>query len=322
MDIRISVEDDGTVVFRDSDGNPLNERLVRQTKEQHKDKIYGLMEDVCAKINGHIDALEQIHFSTPAPDDHPVYTTHPYDEAAPTKPTPRKHGILGALFGSICDKIDQENRSAQATYQAKLQEWVTQKQHHDARELAHKVLIEERVLTELSAMEIVLEESLKDISWPRETSLSTEIRDNGRVVMADVDLPEIEELPKQTATMPSRGYKLSIKELSTTRIQQLYMRHVHGIGFRIIGEIFSVLPKADEVVLSGYSQRPDKATGVTKAQYLYSVRVNRRDWSAINFANLPSLDVVEALGRFDIRREITKSGTFKEVAPFEEPSCP
>lgn len=169
-------------------------------------------------------------------------------------------------------------------------------------------------------MEIVLEESLMDIIWPRETSLESEIRDDGRVVMIDVDLPEIEELPRKTAAVPTRGYKLSIKELPVTRHQQLYMRHVHGIGFRIIGEAFAMLPKADEVVLSGYSQRPDKGTGEVQDQYLYSVRVRRHEWAGINFTNLNDVDPTEALGRFDIRREITKTGLFKAIAPFGEPA--
>lgn len=74
------------------------------------------------------------------------------------------------------------------------------------------------------------------------------------------------------------------------------MRHVHGIGFRIIGEAFAMLPKADEVVLSGYSRRPDKSTGEVQDQYLYSVRVSRNEWARINFANLDDVDPAEALG--------------------------
>jgi len=99
------------------------------------------------------------------------------------------------------------------------------------------------------------------------------------------------------------------------------MRHVHGIGFRIIGEIFFVLPKAEQVVLSGYTQRPDTATGAVQDQYVYSVRVNRRDFAGINFANLPAIDPVEALGRFDIRREITRGGLLKTIEPFEAPAA-
>jgi len=317
MSVTISVEDDGTLVFRDNDGTRLPEYLVKQAKEQQKEAIHGLIESTCAEINGSIDALEQIHFATPAPDDPLAYTMQPFDVPKPDKPVPRKQGVMGFLFGPSKDRVDEENAEALAVYETKMQEWSRELQKHGARELAHKTLIEKRVLTELPAMEIVLEESLKDISWPRETTLSTEIRDDGRVVMVDIDLPEIEDLPRKTAAVPSRGWKLSIKEIPVTRHQQLYMRHIHGIGFRIIGEIFSVLPKADEVVLSTYTQRPDKATGDIMDKYLYSVRVNRGDWATINFDNLENVDAAEALGRFDIRREVTKTGIFKEIVPFD-----
>ena len=320
LSITISVEDDGTVVFRDQDGNLLDERLTRKAKEQQKDKIYGLMETVCTDINGHIDALEQIHFATPPPSLRPSYTMQPYGVPKPVEPVPRKHGFLGMLFSSKRAKIDKENADALTAHKSELREWTSRLQNYEAREQARKVLFEEKVLTEVPAMEIVLEENLLDIVWPRETELSTEIRDDGRLVMVDIDLPEIEELPRKTAAIPARGYKLSIKELPVTRHQQLYMRHIHGIGFRVIGEIFSVLPKAEEVVLSAYTQRPDKATGDILDQYLYSVRVNRRDWDGIDFSNLPDVDAAEALGRFDIRRDVTKTGALREIDPFDGPS--
>lgn len=321
VSIKISVEDDGTLAFRDENGNPLDERLIKLAKQQDKDSIQNLLQRVCDRINGEIDALEQIHVHTPSPNERLTYTPKPFDAPKPAEPAPRKRGLLGLLFSSVRARIDKENDDAQATYQTTLGAWNQQLQQHEADEAARKVLIEEKVLTEVPAMETVLEESLMDIVWPRETLLSSEIRDNGRVVMVDVDLPEPKELPKKTASVPARGNKLSIKELPATRLQQLYMRHIHGIGFRIIGEAFYVLPKAAEVVLSAYTQRPDKATGEIRNQYVYSVGVTRSCWATINFANLPEVDPIEALGRFDIRRDISKTGLFKEIMPFDGPTA-
>jgi hypothetical protein len=317
--IKISVEDDGTVVFRDQDGSVLDDRLTKLAKQQAKDSIQELMQTACNEINAHIEALERIHYATPSPDCHPTYEPQPYPEPKPSKPVPRKYGMLDKLFASRRARIDKENADAETTYNASTLIWNRGLREHEAREQARKVLLGEKVHTEVPAMEIVLEESLMDIVWPRETSLESEIRDGGQVVMIDVDLPEIEELPRKIASVPARGHKLSIKELPATRHQQLFMRHVHGIGFRIIGETFAVLPKAEEVVLSGYSQRPDKATGEVQDQYLYSVRVRRPEWERINFTNLADVDPAEALGLFEIRREVTKSGLFKEIVPFDGP---
>ena len=320
MTITISVEDDGSVTFRDQTGELLDERVLKQVKEQQKEAIKDLMQGACDRINVHIEALEEIHHATPSPNKRPNYELQPYVEPRPTTPLQRKHGIMGALFSSKRAQIDKENAEVEATYQRELLLWNNNRQQHEAREVVRRLLIEEKVLSELPAMEIVLEQRLMDIVWPRETALSSEVRNDGRVVMIDVDLPEIGELPRKTATMPARGYKLPIKELSSTRIQQLYMRHVHGIGFRILGEVFYVLPKAEQIVLSGYTQRPDKATGEVNDEYVYSVQVNRCDFAEINFSNLKAVDPVEALGRFNIRREITKTGLFKEIAPFDGPS--
>ena len=169
-------------------------------------------------------------------------------------------------------------------------------------------------------MEQFLEESLQTIIWPRETTLSVDILDGGRRIFLDVDLPEIEDMPSKTASIPQRGYKLSVKDMPQSKIQHLYTQHVHSIGFRIIGETFAALPNASQVILSAFSQRPVAATAQVTAQYLYSVRVERSAWSRIRFDNLKELDVVEALAQFELRRDMTKAGTLRTVEPFSAQS--
>ncbi|MEJ3721808.1 hypothetical protein WGM54_28375, partial [Paenibacillus polymyxa] len=128
--------------------------------------------------------------------------------------------------------------------------------------------IEERIYTQPAAMATWLEEQLQDIVWPRETLVSFDVLEEGRLLVLDVDLPEIEDLPHRVASVPSRGLKLTVKSLSPTRLQQLYMAHVHGIAFRLIGESFAALPLVETVVLSGYSQRRDPVTGRLRDDYL------------------------------------------------------
>ncbi len=95
------------------------------------------------------------------------------------------------------------------------------------------------------------------------------------------------------------------------------MRHIHSIGFRIIGETFAALASMQTVMLSGYSQRPDGATGQIHDEYLYSVRVSRHQWTSINFNNLQAVDVVEAFDQFDVRRNLLKSGRFEAIEPLD-----
>ena len=316
MSVTIGVTDDGTVYFRDADGNPLAEHLVNAAKKQQGDAIRNLSQKKCEEINAQIEALGEIHVDTSNANVKPQYQPQEYSETAPTKPVPKKPGLMGALFKSKRERIEKENRERERQFEEDSEKWRADKRRFDETEQRRKDMIERGIYSDVEVMGNFLEENLQSIVWPRETIVSSEILDNGKRVFVDVDLPEIEDMPSKTASAPQRGYKLSVKEMSATQIQRLYMRHVHGIGFRIIGEAFSALPNAQEVVLSAYSQRPDRSTGHVTDEYLYSVCVDRGLWSRINFDNLQNLDVVEALARFDLKRNMTKTGGFKPIEPF------
>jgi hypothetical protein len=312
---RITVDDDGTIKFLDADGNPLPPEWANRAKRQKGDEIRKLIEDCCDKINARVEALGTIHVHTPAPHERLPYEPQAFEELRPRKPVAKPQGFLGWLFKFMRARIDAENAKQQATYEEALNKWKAGKAAFEESERARKELLEVRVLSDVEAMEEVLEGSLKGIEWPRETAVSAEINEGGRVVFLDVDLPEHEDMPKTTASVPSKGYKLTVKEMSATKIQKLYMQHVHGVGFRIIGEAFAVLPTAQEVILSVFSQRANRATGVVTDEYLYSVRVKREDWEKINFTNLNGLDVITALERFELRRDMSKTGVFRPVEP-------
>lgn len=314
--VTVGVTDDGTVYFRDADGNPLSEHLINAAKKQQGDAIRDLIQKKCDEINAQIEALGEIHVDTPNCNIKPQYQPQKFPESPPTKPVPKKTGLLGMLFKSKREKTERANQEIQRQFEKNLEKWRVAKHQFDETEERRKDVIERGIYSNVEMMESFLEENLQSIVWPRETILSTEILDNGKIVFVDVDLPELEDMPTKTASAPQRGYKLSVKEMSATQIRRLYMRHVHGIGFRIIGETFSALPNAQEVVLSAYSQRPDRATGHITDEYLYSVRVNRVSWSRINSDNLQNLDVIEALAQFDLKRNMTKVGAFKPIEPF------
>ncbi len=57
-------------------------------------------------------------------------------------------------------------------------------------------------------MESVLREAINLLSWPRETIISYEIRNDGKDIWLDVDLPEIEDIPNKIATIAATRRKL------------------------------------------------------------------------------------------------------------------
>jgi hypothetical protein len=318
-ELQVSVDDEGALHFRDSNGADLAEQTIAAAKKQQGPAIQSLIEKKCEEINSQIDVLGQMHVETPAPEK-PRYVGQTFDQRRPSEPSLEIPGLLAKLIKSRAAAIEQRNVERMAKHSGEVNLWEQRRREHDAAEAIGRSRIEKGIYDDTEVMSQFLEERLQEIEWPRETLVSAEIVDGGRVVYLDVDLPEIEDLPRAVASVPQRGLKLTVKELSEAKHRQLYMQHVHGIGFRIIGEAFAALPVASEVTLSAYSQRPDRATGQVVDQYLYSVTVDRDRWSSINFSALADVDVVEGLARFNLRRKMTKTGIFTPVEPFAPPT--
>ena len=317
VEVSVGITDDGTLSFKDQQGYPLDEKMIARVKKQKGDLVKGLMQQKCDEINREIEAVGEIHLETPSPDVRPTFQPQEFSEWMPRQPAPKTLGFFAGLFGNMRQRLAEENLKSLNRYLDELQAWQNRKEMFVLEQQRRKQFIEEELCSSVAAKESYLEELLQRITWPRETIVSTELRDNGALVFIDVDLPEREEMPHRTAAVPQRGYKLSVKEMSTNQLLRLYMSHVHGIGFRLIGEIFSALQDSREVVLSAYTQRNSPATGMIQDDYLYSVRVDRAKWSGINFQNLKNIDVVDALTRFELRRNMSKTGVFTAIQPFE-----
>ncbi|MDR7150583.1 hypothetical protein J2W49_002541 [Hydrogenophaga palleronii] len=316
VSLTVGVGDDGVVTFQDENGSPASDALVAAAKKQQGPAIMAQIQAKCDEINGQVAGLGQLHLDTPLPTQKPQYVAASFDIERPKRAAPKVPGFIDQLFKSRRKKIEAENVAAEARYQVACEQWDADKQLFESAEHRKEKLVRQAVAGDPQVMEEFFGEALMDIVWPRETLVSFEVRGNGKGLAFDVDLPEFEDMPTKTASVPQRGYRLSVKEMGQTAVQRLYAEHVHSIAFRLIGEAFGLLPTVQEVSLSGYSQRVDKRTGHVVDQYLLSVVVSRAPWQETNFRALKELDVVEALGRFQLRREMSRSFLFKPVEPF------
>lgn len=313
MEATCSVKEDGSLRIIGADGNPLSEHLIEQATKQNREALMGLIRSACDKVNGEVEALARIHLTTPDPSIPPRFEAEPFASPQAAAPADVKVGFFAGLFAKKREAIEAANRAARARYERGLAAWKAQKAEHEAAQARRRMLIEQGIRKDPAAMETFLEERLHAIDWPRETQVSFEIA--GSAVALDVDLPEIEHMPSKVATVPVRGLKLSVKDMTATQVQRLYLGHVHGIIFRLIGEAFAALPAIDTVVASGFSQRADPKSGNVGDDYLLSVRVSREQWRALNFGNLAAVDVVEALGTLGAVRNVQRSGKLLAVQP-------
>lgn len=314
MLVKTSINDDGELSFTDAQGNPLPVAYVNAAKKQQGDKIKELIQTKCDEINAQVEALGEIHVHTPPP--LPLtFTKESFCLPKPTQPQLKEPGFWCRIFKSLGEQVEAANAAIIKEHQSRVEAWEKEKASHDSLQAERSHLIDLVNAGDEKAMEQYLVSVLQDIVWPRETLVSFDLKPGG-VIAFDVDLPEIEEMPTTTAAVPQRGWKLSVKEMGSTKVQKLYMRHVHAVGFRLIGEAFASLPTVQNVALSAYSQRPSKATAQIEDEYLYSIRVSRGNWSKINFSNLAQIDAVESFNNFEMRREMSKTGVFKSIEPF------
>ena len=77
------------------------------------------------------------------------------------------------------------------------------------------------IYKDVGAMESFLGEHFKAISWPRETNVTFQIENEGEKVLLDVDLPEIEQMPRKLWAPAAKGYKFLIKDVSESRTRQM-----------------------------------------------------------------------------------------------------
>lgn len=315
---KVLVEDDGTVTFVDANGQPLSDYLINLAKRQQGAKIRELLEETSAKITAETEALGRIHCHTPRPDDVPTYARHQFGQTQPQPPVLKKVGLIARLFGKR-GQIESSNAELQHSFEGILSRWRSEKALFEAQQDEERRKFDTRLRADIEFMHQILEETLCAIIWPRETLVSFEVSGGGSSVGIDVDLPEIEDLPRKTARVPEKGYKLSVKELKGKALQNLYSRHVHGVGFRIIGDVFATLPTVQEVTLSAFTQRDLPATGHRSGTYIYSVRVPRVEWTKINFDNLSAVDIVSAFEQFELRRKIGRNGVLESIVPLDAP---
>lgn len=208
--VTIEAKADGTLDFRDADGNPLPDHVIHAAKKQQGDAIRDLIKRECDEINAQIEALGEIHLYTPNPNVKPQYEPQAFPESPPTRPTPKKVGLLGKWFKSKRERLESENLEEDRQFERGLQAWRAEKQRFDDAERRRRDMIERGIYCDTEAMASFLEENLQNIVWPRETTISIEVLDGGDRVFVDVDLPEIEEMPSKTASAPQRGFKFSV----------------------------------------------------------------------------------------------------------------
>jgi hypothetical protein len=316
LPVRLDIDAEGGIHYFHGDGTPMRDDEARVLRRHARESLREQLERHCERLNADLDRLGQLHEKTPHPNQN-GYTTQDFNESPPSPPKLGQPAWWHFLWPPAQRRREEENQRRQAAFDEVYRGWEWRKAEHDEAEFARSQRESEGVLHDPDAMEQTLRERLEEIDWPRETAIDFDLGSDVSTIAVDIDLPCEDEMPDRYWTMPAKQVKLTPRKLSDTRQRKLYRDHVHGIAFRVLGAVFARLPAVQEARVSGYRQITDPATGGERDQYLYSVKVSRRQWEKIHFDKLEQVDPVAAMETFALRRDMTKTGIFRDIEPFK-----
>lgn len=172
--------------------------------------------------------------------------------------------------------------------------------------------VETVIEADIEEMELWLENFLTELDFPLETNVSFTILTNSTVYL-DVDLPKMEEIPLTKASILKSG-KLKVQNKSQREMREHYAIMVGGTALYLCSYVFSLLPTCELIIISGYTQVQNKATGHLEDQYIYSLQVEKKTFYSLNLAEAQPIAAFE---NFEPIINVTKTFVFKEIEPYQ-----
>lgn len=157
-----------------------------------------------------------------------------------------------------------------------------------------------------------IEKIISELILPVEFIIDFEYHSDKGELKIDLDLPEVEDLPHLKVNTLSTG-KISIKNKTQKEINNEYGKCVGGMAFFLGGTFFNISTKIKEIIISGYTQRLNKANGNIEDQYIYSVKFGREEFQKINFHKI---DPLQAFSNFETNMNVSNTFEFRTIIPW------
>lgn len=312
ISVSLRIDENGILLLETEDGSPLSTTLANRLKKEQPEMVSQALRNGANDINKDFNELMIIHQLTPAPYQRKLIF-HQFIPPYPQKPKLKPVNLLYRVF-NFPSKIEKENNEKMALYHQAIGYWENLKKENDDAEEYFNSIVQQADGGDLQAMEQIFSYALSDLKWAKDTQLSYDFKDQS-ILYLDVDLPNLDDMPKKTAEIATRGYKLLIKERTETQLKKDFNYLIHSIFFRIAGEVFATLPILQKIILSGYVQRNDPAVGLIKDVYIISVEIDKQKWVEIDFGQLNIINPIDALERFNLRKYLDKSSYLCQIDP-------
>jgi len=329
LDLRFRVTDDGTVGTFLPDGEEILEpRILRKVRRSaaFRAEAEMLRESFVEDLEREMTEILTVHHRTPQPctaadlearlaePPPPEVHTKPYAVPAPAEST-----IAGELTAEARREVPwwpfwNASRRRREFVEARLQgrladataRWREDKATHDRSE-ADRVAEENRRARERYEERVAHLRALRDgdpgaigaeleallalVSYPLPLDIDFGVEEDGTVFF-DVDLPEIEDLPDETARILASG-KLSVKAKSARHRDREYAEVVAALALFVGGHAFAAAPTVGGARVRGYTQRIDPATGREGDLVVVDVTFDRPRFVALRLAAGEAVAMVE-----------------------------
>ena len=153
---------------------------------------------------------------------------------------------------------------------------------------------------------------LAEVQAPVEFAVQTEAVPEKRLMMVDLDLPEIENMPADKLVQLADG-TIKLKKKTQKELREDYKTCVFGLGQFVAGSVMKLVPAAQKVAVSAYTTRRSEKTGEAEDVFIYSIVYEREKMAAICAQD----DACAACEGLRSRYYLLSSGLLKPIAPYE-----
>ena len=261
----------------------------------------------------------------------------PFEELPPSKEAVQvelseeaDRAVDGGLPWTLAERREQYVKERfDDRYNEQLGEWLMRKQQHDedarlaaAEEnvrlydeyLAQKAWLEDAIAGGKDQVESAVQGWLSRCSLPVDIDAQFEFRPESGTLMLDLDLPEIEDLPEQEATLSSRG-RLQMRDKTQKDLRAEYAQCVFGLAVYAASCLFAASPHVERITLSGYTQRRNDM-GDLVDDYIFSIRFSREGFFDVDYEHMDPEEFCTR--RFPNRCKLSKTKVFQEITPYDE----
>lgn len=148
---------------------------------------------------------------------------------------------------------------------------------------------------------------------PVEIDLDYDWNPEEGVMMLDVELPGIEELPSSALSTTSAG-NLTTKKKTQKELRAEYSTLVFGLAIFLSSYIFNISPAIEKILISGYAKRRDKE-GNLNNDCIYSIKFSRDLFEGKDVSGADPAAFCMAAPNRCLQ---TETFLFRKVKPFEE----